>query len=265
MERPRNLNEYVFFLSNDLKERDKRSTSRNLKSSIANLEKFYGDKAIDFQDIDAKFIKNYEFFLFNSNISDDTVSFYLRTFKMILNHANEDGLINYSTTWFDSINTNAYSRTERTIQRALDVSLIKKIAQLDLADNPKLDLARDLFMFSFYMQGMELSDILNLKKENIVNGCLVFSRRKVGQKKSIPLTGKSMAIIAKHFDDRDDSLFPMRVGDNIPSLKNVSGSIIRYLLAVGELVACPRLSFSQARATWLSITSQVNLVDRLVD
>lgn len=260
-----NLNEYILDLSNKLKERNKQNTSRNFKSSLANLEKFKENKIINFLDIDAQFIKDYETFLFSRNISDDTVSFYMRTFKMILNHASEEGLIQYLPEWFDSVNTSAYLRPERTMQKALDLSTMKEIANLDLEDKPKSDLARDLFMFSFYMQGMELSDILTLKKENIINSRIVFKRRQVGRQKSIPLTGKALAIVAKHLDEKDNSLFPLKAGYNVPSLKNVSSCLNRYLLAVGELVDCPKLSYSQARATWLAITSQINLVDRLME
>lgn len=263
--RPRNLNEYIFNLSNSLKENKKLHTARNLKSALSNLEKFKDEEAIEFQDINANFIKDYESFLENKDISKDTVSFYMRTFKIILNHASNDGLISYAPEWFETVNTNAYRRTEKTLQKALDLSIVKKLSNLDLSGKPKLDMARDLFMFSFYMQGMELSDILNLKKDNIVNGCIVFKRRQVGHQKTIPLTGKALAIVAKHLDEKDTSLFPLKVGYNVPSLKNVPGCLVRYLLAVGELIDCPKLSFSQARATWLSLTSQVNLADRLTD
>lgn len=262
---PRNLNEYIINYSLNLKRLNKSHTSRNLKSSLANLEKFRDYQTIDFKDIDCNFVKEYDNFLSNKKISEDTASFYMRTFKMILNHASEDGFLKYEAEWFNSVNTNAYRRTERTIQRSLDLSLLKKISNLDLSDNPKLDFARDLFMFSFYMQGLELSDILDLKKENIVDGCIVFRRRKVGQTKTVPLTGKALAIIAKNSDETDDALFPLKIGYNIPSLKSVSSNIIRYILAIGTLVGFPKLSFSQARATWLAVTSQVNLVDRLMD
>lgn len=44
-----------------------------------------------------------------------------------------------------------------------------------------LDLARDLFLFSFYTRGMLFIDMAYLKEENLYNGVLSYKRRKTGQ------------------------------------------------------------------------------------
>ena len=52
------------------------------------------------------------------------------------------------------------------------------IKELDLSFEPQLELARDIFLFSFYTRGMSFIDMAHLKKSNLQNGILTYSRKK---------------------------------------------------------------------------------------
>lgn len=49
-------------------------------------------------------------------------------------------------------------------KRALPLATIKLIKRLDLSHTPVLDLARDMFLMSFYLRGMSFIDMAFLKK-----------------------------------------------------------------------------------------------------
>ena len=46
-----------------------------------------------------------------------------------------------------------YTGIDKTRKRAVDFSVIKTIKEADLSAHPSLELARDLFLMSFYLRG----------------------------------------------------------------------------------------------------------------
>lgn len=59
--------------------------------------------------------------------------------------------------------------------------------------NLQLEFARDLYLFSFYAQGMAFVDIVLLKKVDICNGVLTYSRHKSKQLIRIAVTPQMQA------------------------------------------------------------------------
>ena len=53
---------------------------------------------------------------------------------------------------------------------------MQNLADLNLENEPELEFTRDLYLFSFYAQGMAFVDIVLLKKTDICNGVLTYSR-----------------------------------------------------------------------------------------
>ncbi len=64
------------------------------------------------------------------------------------------------------------------MKRAVSADVIRLIRDIDLRLHPALDLARDLFMFSFYTRGMSFVDMAYLRKSDLRNGILSYRRRK---------------------------------------------------------------------------------------
>lgn len=62
---------------------------------------------------------------------------------------------------------------------------IRAIRQLSLPEDSVLAFARDMFMLSIYLQGISFVDLAYLKKSDIKNGVLQYSRKKTGQSLSI--------------------------------------------------------------------------------
>ena len=74
-----------------------------------------------------------------------------------------------------------YTGVDKTVKRAVPLSAIKRMKNLDLSLQPVLDFARDMFLFSFYTRGMSFIDMAHLKKKDLQNGFLSYRRRKTGQ------------------------------------------------------------------------------------
>lgn len=60
--------------------------------------------------------------------------------------------------------SNVYTGSKEVVRFAVPLDTIRRIRDLDLSADPRLDFARDIFMFSFYTRGMSFIDIANLKR-----------------------------------------------------------------------------------------------------
>jgi hypothetical protein len=58
------------------------------------------------------------------------------------------------------------------VKRAISLNDIKRVKALDLPTNTSLSLARDLFLFSFYTRGMTFVDMANLRRKDVLCGCI---------------------------------------------------------------------------------------------
>ena len=109
-------------------------------------------------------------------LKQNSIRCYLRTLNTLLCKAVEEGLLN---------NTNLFCHVRlsyvKTTKRAISEKELKVIANLELPENSTMALARDIFMFSFYMRGMPFVDIAYLRKSDLRNGMWTYCRRKTNQ------------------------------------------------------------------------------------
>lgn len=92
----------------------------------------------------------------------------------------------------------------------LSVEDIKTLERLQLPHSSSLTLARDLFLFSFYCQGMRFENCLKLKKEQIVNAKINYQMNKGKKHRSIGLHPKLEMIINTYLANHSGRyLFPL--------------------------------------------------------
>lgn len=70
-----------------------------------------------------------------------------------------------------------FTGSQKTAKRALSLEEIRRIKHLSLTNQDE-SFARDLFLFSFYTRGMSFVDMAYLKKADIREGVIVYTRRK---------------------------------------------------------------------------------------
>lgn len=87
-------------------------------------------------------------------------------------------------------------RKEKTSKRAVSKDFIVKIENYSFnMDNKMYVNAKNYFLFSFYMRGMNMVDLAKLKPENIVDDHLEYRRSKTGKSYKILLNEKAKAIL----------------------------------------------------------------------
>lgn len=201
----------------------KEGTAAAYKSTRSSLAKFLDGSDIRMSAIDLRFIRRYEDFLYNSGVGVNTVSYYLRNLRTLYNQAVIDGYRPNGEYPF----AKAQTRPAKTVKRALSREDLQTLATLKLEDASELKFACDLYLFSFYAQGMAFVDIVLLKKSNIYNGVLTYSRHKSKQFIRIAVTPQMQELMDK-YETEGEYVFPIIRDDS-------SSEYAQYRLALGRI------------------------------
>lgn len=261
---PESFFEYVDVLSQSFRREHKVSRARGYLATVSNLRDYVGGRDVLFAEIDRSFVVGYADYLRGSGIAEMSQSFYLRTFRALLNHASEAGVAVNGNDWFRNLNMRIDHSGRRTLSRALDRDTLMKIEQLPLVGDKTLELVRDMFMFGFYCRGMELVDIANLTMSNIEDGYLVYRRRLKGLVNRVPLGGHARRIIDKYRSADSSYLFPLLDDSRRILFASVRNGVSQSIKAIGRMIDCPQLSFSMNIGTWKVLMSESNISDILI-
>lgn len=154
--------------------------------------------------------------------------------------------------------------SERTAKTKLTPAEIRLLVEAVLSIR-SYDLARDLFLFSFYTCGTRIGDVITLQMHNICDGVLTYSMDKTGDPHEVPLNAAALAIIDKWRRDDNPFIFPL-LKENFfagterqkKQLVNSAASYVnKYLrLICGNLGITKRVSAHVARHSWAFIAHQ---------
>ena len=250
--------DYIRIRINYLKDAGRERTSETYKQMLFSFMKFRNHEDIYFDMIDDKLVCQYESFMKNSNLCRNTTSFYMRILRSVYNRAVEDGLSKQMNPF-----RHVYTGVDKTSKRAIGLDEIQRIKNLNLSNTPKLDFARDIFLFSFYMRGMSFIDIAYLQKTNLSGGYITYNRKKTGQQMTIKWEKEMEEIANKYVSQSDTFLFPIierNDGTERRQYLNKMLLINRRLKVIAEKIALSvPLTMYVARHSWASIAQSNNI------
>ena len=232
-------------------------TADTYTSALNSFMTYRKDKRTFLNDMTDEEMQLYQSWLRNNGCGRNTISFYMRILRAIYNRAVERGLIDDEHPF-----RHVFTGYEKTKKRAVSVSIIRKIKELELPEGRKsLRFARDIFLFSFYTRGMSFVDIAYLKKDNIRNGFLVYRRRKTGQQ----LTMKwelAMKKIAERYQSDSEYIFPIVAGggDDRRLYYSAMARVNKALKKIGAMLHLPEpLTMYVARHSWATAARVSNI------
>lgn len=234
------------------KELKKDGMAAAYKSTRSSLAKFLNNSDIRIPAIDLRFVRRYEDFLYSTGVTSNTISYYLRNFRILYNQAIVDGCHSHNEYPF----VKAQTRPEKTVKRALTRENLQSLANLMLEDASELEFSRDLYLFSFYAQGMAFVDIVLLKKSSICNGILTYSRHKSKQLIRIAVTPQMREIMDK-YKAAGEYIFPILDKQDSSEYKLYRlalGRINRHLRRIAAManIKVPLTTYT-ARHTWATL------------
>lgn len=253
----RRTNEYTVFnymegIIIKLKRNGKIRTSETYTSALNSFRKFRDNQDMMLDCLTSEIMEAYEAWHQRRGVAPNTISFYARILRAAYNRAVEEGITENRNPF-----RHVYTGIDKTIKRALPLSMIRKIRSLDLSLQPSLDFARDMFMMSFMLRGMSFIDMAYLRKSDLANGYITYRRRKTGQQLIIQWTKEMQAMLDKYPENTSDYLLPIICRpelDDRSTYRNVGYNINHNLKRVAEKagIMIP-LTLYVARHSWASV------------
>lgn len=173
-------------------------------------------------------------------MSDSTRSFYLRTLRLMLNRAMEEGLSASSGDLFMGLDINATFDRSHGNCTGLDRETLRRISEVRFPDSPETETVRDMFMFGFYCRGMELIDVLNLAGSDVHGDMLVYRRRTKGHSHTVVLDKGTREIIEKYRSSGNVHIFPIKDKYKGRQQYSVSDIVRRHIKRIGNVVGVSR-------------------------
>lgn len=246
-------------LVSELRQIDKIRTAERYTTVLNSFHRFCGDNDVPLHLFDSALMMRYETFLCSKGVCPNTTSFYMRGMRALYNRAVEKGIAMQRNPF-----RHVYTGIDKTVKRAIPLKVIRQIKKMDLTDSPTMELARDLFMFSFYTRGMSFIDMAYLKKKDLRNGIISYRRHKTAQLMFIKWEKPMQEIIDKHPGNPGNPyLLPIinrTDKDERHQYKNAAHNVNCQLKKIGMRLNLPiTLTSYVARHAWASIAKSQNI------
>ena len=188
-------------------------TSLHYKATLNSFKRYRDNRDIALSEIDADVMRSYEAYLHHTaEVCKNTSSFYLRILRATYNKAVAKRLTPQQHPFRE-----VYTGIAPTRKRAIpteDVSQIKRLHSVKEL-TPKEEMARDTCLMSFYLRGISFIDLAHLRKSDLKDGFLHYTRRKTGQRLTIRWEDDMQELLEKYQVQTVTSpyLFPFLVDD----------------------------------------------------
>jgi integrase len=176
------------------------------KQVYNSLLKYHNHLNIYFSDIDVTWLRKYEAWLRSEGIAENTIGIRFRTLRAMYNIAVTEKFVNPECYPFHTYKVSKLH--EETAKRALTKADIRKITEYK-TDNSRLQFAIDIFTFTYLMGGINFVDIAMLTQNNLIDGRLIYKRKKTGKLIKLPLQQAAIQLIDKYHCPENPYLFPI--------------------------------------------------------
>ena len=232
-------------------------TAETYAAALNKLRRFREGEDLKPSEITPELMESFQNWLKNHHLSMNTISFHMRKLRAVYNKAVEQGLTADLHPF-----RRVYTGIAKTSKRAITINDLKRIKNLNL-DDPMLEYARDMFLFSFYTRGMAFVDMAYLRKSDVDGGLLTYRRKKTGQQLTIRWE-RSMQEIAQRYPSKSGYyLLPIihtQNGKERNQYRHVQTLINESLKTVGEIAKINhKLTMYVARHSWASIARQMGV------
>jgi len=182
----------------------RKGTAKTFIDTLAAI-KTTANTTTTFEDIDYSFLRRFETKRKLKGNRVATIALYLRNLRSL--HY-EYCKVNNKPKPQCYIDFNLSHLKEPNKKKALSKEDINKIISYQPANNAQ-QLAKDVALFSFYANGINLMDIAQLTQANVVNGRIEYSRSKTKKQYSILINEAMQTIMERYSDNNSKYLFPI--------------------------------------------------------
>ncbi|WP_303224131.1 site-specific integrase [Butyricimonas faecihominis] len=217
--------------------------TRELYSETLKKVVKYSGEDLTFEEINVHWLKMFNNYLKSSCPSVNARSIHLRNIRKVFNSALDDDLVSVYPFRKYKIESKKESDT-------MPLSIDQMIAIRDYKSTSKtMEMARDIFMITFYLIGINSSDLYNLKKGERCT----YTRNKTGKKYDIGLQPEALEMIEKYKDDNMMFNFHKIYGD----AHSMNSRVNQNLKKIGKEIGEPSLKLYHARHTHATLARKI--------
>lgn len=232
-----------------------KKTAEGYKSAFNMLERYLGKDHIDINQIDYKFLLKFRDFIEQQTSKGSrAVSYYLSCLRHIHNLAREE--YNDDDTGIVRIPRQPFHKglippQPVTQHRTLSLEQMHAIMSYD-PHTERGRLAKDVFLLSFYLIGINTADLYYLAPESLKNGIINYNRcktdstRQDGAPMSVRVEPEADELLLQHKGRR--LLFDF--ADRYSTHQNFNKNVNKGLKEIGDAIGVSDLSTYYARHTW---------------
>ena len=254
-------NSFFIFMENvieRLRQLNHIGTAKNYHAALGSFKRFRDNKDVTLEVIDQMIMEDYQAYLKSAGLTPNSISFYMRILRAVYNRAVEQGLTKDRNPF-----RTVFTGMEKTLKRAISISDIKRIKNLDLAFKPNLEFTRDIFLFLFLCRGISFIDAAFLKKTDIQNGVLTYRRHKTNQVLHIKIIEPIKELIDRYSIKDSPYLLPVITRSDCDERKQYEAALRRVnsaLKIIADMVKLPiSLTTYVTRHAWASIAKSKNV------
>ncbi|GHT69465.1 transposase [Bacteroidia bacterium] len=244
-----NLFPFVEYQIKNMNVKNRKKTASIYATAKRSFSRFRIGQDIAIDKIDNELLLCYEAYLKNTGMIKNSISCYMRALRAIYNQAVKKGLTTQKHPFRE-----IYTGVDKTIKRAVNEKIIIQLKNRGFSGQKELELARDMFMFSFYMRGMSFVDMANLQQINIKNGYITYSRSKTKQNLTVKIE-KCMKEIIDCYKEQtvDNYLLPIYNKENYNHISHLR-TYNKRLKRISKLLELEKsLSSYVARHSWATL------------
>ena len=256
---------------NELLEQGRKGSAYPILTVANSLVDYFGSQKVEIDRINSIMLPDYERYLrkerkfkrknqfgkdvnyVSKELSDSGLHNHMRDLRTLFNAArdrfnDEDrGLIRIKHYPFKK---HKVVEAPMTAKRALSIEQINKILEYQCTPGSRAELAKEIFLLSFYMCGMNAKDIYDLSQSSIVKNRVNYNRSKTRKRRkdsafiSINLISEASPLLFKYID---------RLRNRYAESSNFNKALNKGLKEIGEAIGIPSLTMYCARHSFGSI------------
>lgn len=238
------------------------------QTAVNRFLQFCGREDLRFSEINYSLLEQFNHFLTIQGLKINSISNYFRSIRAIYNKAIKEKLIDRSYYPFYDIKI----KVEKTLNRTISREDIIKLMNCNVIENTAPWKALNHFLLSFYLIGMSFTDLAYLKQDNIIDGRIVYRRRKTHKLYSIKLFPQAQSIFHKMKSNNNDyllSVLPKNVAlDSIQAkriIKQWIKTTNKYLKRLSEEaeISCLTTTYS-SRYAFANLAKKLGYSNELI-
>ena len=257
---PVSKSDFTSFAAKFIEECKAMKTKEAYTLTIKKLKEYTSKQHIEFHEITHQFLRNFDNFLLKSNSRINTRSIHFRNIRAIFNRAIDDDVISQDLYPFRKFKI----KNEEKEKVSLSPERIKMLYEYEFKTEG-LRMARDYWMLSFFLCGINPVDLFFCKKPE--GGHISFVRAKMqgGSHNTIRLLiqPEAQQIIERYRND-NDSPYMLKFIDKYLSYDIFKSFLSKKIREIAGITGLKGLTMYHARYSWATIADSLDIPEKTI-